>query len=219
MRARGLLRICAVLLSLASPAWSATTALTGPGDFTGSTLVIDFDEQAHGTAANTLYSALGVEFRYDTAGSTVPIFDWAALSRTTTTAPNVLATVDGLNGSSFSNFLDLVFSTTVTEVGARFGNDQGLAAASFPVTLAVYDATDALLGSTIVFTNQNTSVDQFIGIRSDDPIARARISYQPLSGDLSVVLDDVQFTGVIPEPGTALLLALGLVGLAARKRA
>ena len=218
MRTRALLRTCAVLLWLSAPAWGATTALTGPGDFLGPTTVIDFDEQAHGTAANTLYSALGVEFRYDTAGSTVPIFDWAALSHTTTTAPNVLSTVDGLNGSDFSETLDLIFSTTVTEVGAFFGNDQGLAALAFPVTLTVFDAAGVPLGSTVVTTNQNTAVDQFIGIRSDDPIARAQISYQSAAGDLSVTLDDVQFT-FVPEPGSAALLALGLVGLAARKRA
>lgn len=220
MRSHASFCTCLALLLLSTPAWGATTALSGPGDF-GPSTVIDFDAAAHGTAANTLYSSLGVEFEYDELGSPVPIIDWTVFDppRATTSAPNVLSTEDGVNGSVFSDFLDVVFSTTVTQVGAWFGNDQGLSSASFPVTLSVFDAGDILLGSTQVLTNQNVDVDQFIGIESDDPITRARFQYTPLTGSLSVVIDDVIFNAVpVPEPTTASLLALGLIGLGARRR-
>lgn len=206
----------ALLIFLATPTLAATTTLFGPGDFLGPATVIDFDGHAHGTAANTLYSAQGVEFSYDAGGSTVPIFDWAALSRVTTSPPNVISTIDGLNGSTFSDFLDLSFSGGPTEVGMYFGNDQGLAAQSFLVRLEVFDSVGASLGFTTVATNQNVDVDQFIGLRSDDPIKLARIDYLAATGNLSVTIDDLHFTPV-PEPGTGALLALGLIALARRR--
>jgi hypothetical protein len=60
-------------------------------------------------------------------------------------------------------------------------------------------------------------VDQFIGLRSDVAIARARFDN---NGDsLSVVLDDLTFGGVtVPEPGTLALLAVIVAVLAAARR-
>jgi hypothetical protein len=52
-----------------------------------------------GTIANKLFLSEGVEFTRDD-GSAVMIYNWSVLGRSTTSAPNVLATVafDGGNG-------------------------------------------------------------------------------------------------------------------------
>jgi hypothetical protein len=201
------------------------TELSGPGDFATPTAVIDFDGVPDGAAANTLYSGSGVTFSncdpLPCSSAPIPIQDWTSppLSRVTTSPTNVIATtLDYQNGGSeFSDFLDLLFTAGTLEVGAWFGNDQGLQPA-LQMQLSVYDASDALIGLVLVDENANTSVDQFVGLRSDStPFYRARFTHIAAQGDLSIVLDDVQFSAV-PEPGTASLLGCGLALLARRAR-
>jgi len=103
----------------------------------------------------------------------------------------VIATVSGFLGSQGSAFLDVLFTSAKTEVGAFFGNDQGVGSIQV-MKLSVYDAEGVFLGSVNVTPNGNTSVDQFIGLRSTTPFVRARFENIPDSF-LSVVLDDVMF--------------------------
>jgi hypothetical protein len=218
------------LFSLESPARAIAvgdvTELTGPGGFTGATTAIDFDGPPDGTAANTLYSGQGVTFSNCTplpcSSAPIPIQDWTSppLSRVTTSPTNVIATVLDYqgSGSEFSAFLDLVFTSATFEVGAWFGNDQGIQP-TMQMQLSVFDASDALIGFVLVDVNANTSVDQFAGLRSNStPFYRARFENVLAQGDLSVVLDDVQFSAPVPEPGTAVLLAGGIAMLAAARR-
>lgn len=202
------------------------TELSGPGDFTGATTVIDFDAAADGTAANTLYSGQGVAFSncdpLPCSSAPIPILDWTSppLSRVTTSPTNVIGTVLDYqdSGSEFSDFLDLVFTSGTLEVGAYFGNDQGIQP-TMQMQLSVYDVSDALIGSVLVDVNANTSVDQFAGLRSDStPFYRARFEHVLAQGDLSIVLDDIRFSAPVPEPGTALLLGGGLALLAGARR-
>ena len=197
-----------LLLSIGSAAIAQTppvTQLQSPADFITTTTTINFDAYPEGTAANTLYCSSGVEFR-NVVGFPVPIYGWQPLNRITTSQPNVIATVTSFGGAG-SNFLDLLFTSSRTEVGAFFGNDQG--AGAFPaMTLSVFDAQDALIGSVNVVPNGNTSVDQFVGLRSNTPFSRARFEQGPQQ-TFSVVLDDVQFTAGTPPAGGIVSTAVG----------
>ena len=138
----------------------------------------------------------------------------------TTSDRNVIATEDDYQGtgSEFSAYLDLLFTSPTLEVGAWFGNDQGLQP-TMQMQLSVFDAADMLIGFVLVDVNANTSVDQFAGLRSDStPFYRARFENILAQGDLSVVLDDVRFTTPIPEPSSSILVGLGLIALTARQR-
>ena len=176
--------------------------------------MIDFDGVPDQTVVNTLYSGQGITFaRSD--GDSIPAYDWVSISRITTSPNNVIATIEGdfIGGSAASVSLSLsaVFAAPTMEIGAFFGNDLLGFGGYSRTTLEIFDAANVSLGSVFVDTNDNTSVDQFIGLRSTVPFSRAVFSNNGTT--LAVVLDDVRFTSV-PEPGSLLLLTSGILGLA-----
>lgn len=205
--------VCLVCLIGCGKVGAAIVQLDSPDDFISDVTTLCFDEVPGKTVVNDLYLSQGIGFSRDD-GYAVPIKDWSELGRFTTSRPNVISTVkgtfEGQEVPSWSMHLNVDFSTPMTELGCYFGNDQGGYTA---MTLTVYDEAMTVLGSVSVSPNDNTIVDQFIGLSSDIPFSSARLEND--STWLSVAVDDVSFG--VPEPGTVSLLGLGCLALLRRK--
>jgi hypothetical protein len=160
---------------------------------------ITFEGYPNETPANTLFQGQGLLFSRDDAEA-IYILDWSSLGRVTTSPRNVLATtsVYGAN-SRWATHLNIRSSVPLFAIGAYFGNDQSDPDYSL-TRLSVYGLSDQLLGSVEIPVNNNVSVDQFIGIQSDEPFLRVRIENfetpQTPSDSYSVVLDDLVFSNV-----------------------
>jgi hypothetical protein len=189
------------------PVVASITSVSSPSQFIGSPTTIDFDSSPHMTIANSLFAGQGVLFGRDD-GQNVFIYDWAAIQRVTTSSPNVLGTTSGPGSPSWVTHLNVSFSSPAFEIGAFFGNDQGDGYTQ--TTLSVFDASNQLLGSVTLGTNNNVSVDQFIGLRSDVPFVSAR--FQNNGSFYAVALDDFVFSPVaspqVPEPATFIIWSL-----------
>ncbi|MEA2711497.1 MAG: hypothetical protein QOF78_4098 [Phycisphaerales bacterium] len=206
---------------LAGVSNAAVLQLSGPGAFITPNSAANYDAWPELTVANNLYSAQGLTLSLP-AGGNVPVYDWAGLGRATSSAPNVVAAV-GMPGFNYSSAIDANFAAPITEVGAYMGNDQGVYDGSFrDFTLSVFDASNTLLGSVTVVANQNTSVDQFVGLRSSVPFVRARFEntdWVTANQGLSATFDDLTFSNV-PEPtGLAAALLAATAILRRRRRA
>ena len=180
------LLLVTVLACAASAAGARTAAVT-----------INFDDHPANVAVNTLYQSQGITFTRDD-GQGIPIFDWSSLGRTTTSPPNVLATLyQPPFSNSYVTHLNVVADAPLVGLGAYFGNDQGSPDFAF-IRLTAYDASDQVVGSVDVAVNNNTSVDQFVGLTSVVPFVRARFenfaSDGTPSGGYSVILDDLTVT-------------------------
>jgi hypothetical protein len=189
------------------------TQLSSAAEIVGLTTSIDFNGLPLGPFANTAFSSLGVTFEYDTPGL-MSIMDginhWA---------PTNVAAAISSGGGTFSRHINLLFDAPTSSVGAMFGNDQDVIFTQ--VTLSVFDVGDNLLGSVSVLTNNNTAVDQFIGLTSTTPFVRARFENIQPSDSYSVMLDDVVFSAAedagpapVPEPASLFLLGTGVVAVA-----
>jgi len=120
----------------------------------------------------------------------------------------------GLLRPSANNPLTAIFAVPAREVGMVFGNDDFRR--RFDVLLTVYDVGNTRIGSVSVQSNGNDFADQFIGLRSDIPFAKAEVVYsRSASSALSIFVDD--FTIGVPEPTTFVLLVSSLPFLTRRR--
>jgi hypothetical protein len=216
------LMLMAVLMLLGGHRSSAGVfAVNSPADISGAT-TINFDGYPDQAVANTLLLGQGVTLTRDD-GAAIYLVDWTAWGRTTTSPDNVLATVSDPDAHfPYATHLNALFSFPVFALGAYFGNDQPQSPnppGDFSsARLSAYGLSGQLLGSVTVAANHNTSVDQFIGIRSDVPFSRVRFENLSDLGSPSqlyaVVVDDLIF---VPEPATLSLLAMGGLGALLRR--
>src|SRR4051794_8937072 len=111
----------AVALTCSRLQASPITQLISPTEFSLPTTQINFDGFPHQTVANNLFLDQQVSFQRDD-GLSVFIYDWQSFGRSTTSPPNVLATVSGPPGSlvGFVTHLNVLFAMPVFEVGAFF---------------------------------------------------------------------------------------------------
>jgi hypothetical protein len=187
------LMICVVLILWTStlPAGADTVVqLFSPTEFNYPATTIDFDDGSDRTVANTRYLGQGVEFSRDD-GREVVLLDWQAAGKVTTSPPSILATVK-YPAPTWVTHLNATFSDPIFELGAFFGNDdQGYEFTR--MTLSAFDEKGSLLGSVTLNTNNNNlTVDQFIGLRSNVPIYSAR--FEQNGEDWAVCIDDMSFT-------------------------
>jgi hypothetical protein len=145
----------------------------------------------------------------------------AGLSISATISTGGDLTVTGVNFAGLANkavfanqgTLDLSFSPGVQAAGL------GLLSlpASSDFTLSFFDASDLLLGTTTVLGIPNTGGGLFFGVvSSGDQIARINLSSNTVQNE---GVDLVRFgTAALPEPGSGILLLIGVAGLVAVHR-
>lgn len=127
----------------------------------------------------------------------------------------------GLTTNSFPRPISLDFAAPASSVGLYFGNDDACCSQGFTAYMDIFGA-NGLLGTISVLANMNDASDQFLGFVSDEQVTRTTVRFGNGSDvPLFVYIDDVSFNqapAVVPEPASALLLALGLGGLAFSRR-
>jgi hypothetical protein len=188
----------------------------GPGAFSGSATLIDFDNLTGGTTVNTgdiitnQYAGLGVIFNNPdkvTRANASPIGAEAVAA----SKPNIAFVLQASGGAPVAP-QELLFSVPVNLIGMEFFLTQGA-----NITLAVYDSTNTLLESLTLNGTYQGSGDLdagFIGLQESTNIAKATVTSN--GGSFNFSIDNVRFEGAaaVPEPASLVLMGAGVVFLA-----
>src|SRR5262245_60760074 len=105
-------------MATVATARSGVIPVTAPRQL-GTPVTINFDDQPARTLANTLYESQGITFTRDD-GQGIPLLDWSALARTTTSGPNVLATVrnNSIGITSHATHVNVSSASPLSAIGA-----------------------------------------------------------------------------------------------------
>jgi hypothetical protein len=226
MTPRVVIYAAVVLAGLSGPvAESHATVfqLNSPASYVGPRNTISFEGYADQTAANNLYQGQGITFARDD-GRNVFIENVTSRGWTTVSGSNTLATTGNATTSwTYVTHLNVYSSTPLQAAGAFFGNDQTIFGTSdfTSIRLSIYDASEHFLGSVGVTANQNSFIDQFVGLQSDTPFTHIRFenltSAATPSSYFSVLIDDFTYAAV-PEPGCLQMLGASLAIFVLRRR-
>ncbi len=198
-------------ISLDAAAFLCAAALASAN---ASAVSIDFETLADGAAVTNQFTGAGLTFSNAIslkAGFSLNELDFPPHSG------SVVVSDDG-------GPMTLLFSSPVTQVSAFFTY---VVPAPLTLTLTAWDALDVVLGSTLSLYSTNAALSGDPGSSPNEfleLVFASGISKLTVTGDAgggSFVLDDLVFTPTavpIPEPGTAVLTAIALAGLLARRR-
>lgn len=191
---------CAFALVLGQAGAATITQLSSFSDFQSTVVTIeDFDTSLSDRT----------EFTFDSTASQFPA--------NTNQLPRSGLTFFAEVGSNMPLFAE--FHVDVYEVGFYAGNDdRSLWGFAQWFHLDAYGEGGSLLGSITVNANVNDAIDQFVGLRSDEVLTRIGIRFVGTNSlnRPSLAIDDFGVgyepipASVIPEPGTAVLLTMGV---------
>ena len=211
------------LLAVAAPGQS--TLYYDRSSFLGDSRVtnplsINFDSHAVGTVLNGA-TLLGVNFGSPSGSQLIVITGISGVryGMSPSTLSNVLSP-GGNDAGIEDDDLELTFTNPIPHFGLDVVFDDPDGASYVGVTF--YDAdNNALAANGFIPAPAGAPGHQFVGLVTDGSlIKRVTIDeFDPSPPDDHVAYDSLTFSALsVPEPGTVLLLGLGLAGLACRRR-
>jgi PEP-CTERM motif len=218
----------AVLVGIVGSQPAGATTLTTYTDQTAFEATTTVATQTFGFLSNTI-GAGGIEAASSLTlnsatndGSVSPGDIVAGLSISTTTDAGGIDLLGPDYGGSGSANYSVFYNFSDPANGLDFTLDSGVTAFSLgvlsfsapsDVTVSIYDTASLLLGSFTVSSAPSTGVGEFFGVTTDGSDTIGSVVLSPSSGSFAGV-DQIQFGQTsAPEPGSLLMLALGLAGL------
>jgi hypothetical protein len=193
-------------LALAAASAGATVSAVGPGDFPGSSLLVDLSTLADGVEVNGL-SVDGLTFGYSLGDGHV-IIDGGPGVTGNVTPPNIVS-IGSLAG---------VLGVSLPGPSLMFGYGFALLAdGTLPdgTTISLFDGVTSVGSLTYVAAPDPTFPGGFAGISSTLPFDRVELTFNGAA--LAFAADNFRVSAV-PEPATLGLFALGIVAVLLRRQ-